>query len=381
MATLDLKPLSQETIEEMGFGPSDLWIVRLGQDEFGPFETKSLKHYASEHDGLFSRIQAAHPGSEEWHPFFDYPEFKRVESNFKTNQRYWILETGQKSHPLFHKDIEKKLELGTLSMTDQISLDDGHTWQKIYLLESFDQIFHSPDELPDSPLAPNMDHATSSIEPRLEQTNNAQEELISMTFLSQQKMKTAQLEEGLPVHKASANTVMSWVLSAGVAALIVGVLVSYNWLTATKGPEPVAATEAEAPAEEVVQAPEVIMPKFDPAPAAPAPEASSPSRRPASVRQMPRKQRYRDSRNSESSYPTQIETHQSEDPIANDDSLDENLPQEHSLADDPGAEAILNGRRKPSNVSDDMPEELKEEPADVPEEKFQETDAEPAIAE
>jgi hypothetical protein len=47
--------------------------------------------------------------------------------------------------------IDKKIEMGLLSMTDHLSLDEGETWIKIFEVEGLDRRSHTPDELPRLP--------------------------------------------------------------------------------------------------------------------------------------------------------------------------------------------------------------------------------------
>jgi hypothetical protein len=42
---IDLKPLSEEIIKQMGYSESNLWLIKIGSVVFGPFETQTLKHY------------------------------------------------------------------------------------------------------------------------------------------------------------------------------------------------------------------------------------------------------------------------------------------------------------------------------------------------
>jgi hypothetical protein len=75
MAILDLHPLSADTIQELKLSVTDLWIIKIDETVYGPFETHSLKHYAAENEEIFIEAWATHPESEDWVDFESIPVF------------------------------------------------------------------------------------------------------------------------------------------------------------------------------------------------------------------------------------------------------------------------------------------------------------------
>lgn len=162
MAALDLKPLSKETIEEMGYSDHDLWVVRIDEDLYGPFEAESLKHYAKENETLFENADACRLDNNNWSPFYKIEAFKNIEHvKDESKGPFWILTNGLKSEPLSFNEIEKKIELGILTLTDAISVNDGHTWKKVFQIECFSHHGQNSDVLPARPLdiEPNLPSA------------------------------------------------------------------------------------------------------------------------------------------------------------------------------------------------------------------------------
>ena len=143
----DLKPLTKEIIHKMNYGPHTLWIVKLDDEVFGPFEIESLKDYAAENEHQFETALASRMDTNDWQPFFSYAHFLSIADHLQAErqglEKYWILNQGQKAGPLSRLDIEKKFELGILSMTDLVSVDDGHTWLKF-----FSNAVFNPNTLP-----------------------------------------------------------------------------------------------------------------------------------------------------------------------------------------------------------------------------------------
>jgi hypothetical protein len=163
MALVDLQPTTEETIEKLGLSLHDLWIVKIGDEVFGPYECESLRHYAGENQDLFEAASVARANSTEWHSFFTNPLFQRrgpqvlkTASELEQKIHYWVLDLGQKHGPFNRGDLDKRIELGSIGLTDLVSTDDGHIWRKLYEVEGFDRRFHSGSELPFAPLESNF---------------------------------------------------------------------------------------------------------------------------------------------------------------------------------------------------------------------------------
>jgi hypothetical protein len=156
MVAIDLKPLSEETIQEMGYEAHDLWLVKIDSVVFGPFETETLKHYVQDNEQLFDGAEASRTDEAEWKPFWSHTKFQRRKPQVVSGQThegpFWILDLGVKAGPFGFRDIDKKLEMGLLGMTDHLSVDNGETWIKIFEIADFDRRTHVPDELPVAPL-------------------------------------------------------------------------------------------------------------------------------------------------------------------------------------------------------------------------------------
>lgn len=154
MAALDLKPLSENTIQKLGLSYDELWEVKIGDEVFGPFETLSLKHYSEEHIPVFEKALASKKGKEHWEKFFDITVFHKMD-DLKIGSEYhgsfWFMIHGQKSEPVTKEDIETLIDQHKLNRHDGVSIDDGHTWTELCLCPIFSIHFVATNSLPKAP--------------------------------------------------------------------------------------------------------------------------------------------------------------------------------------------------------------------------------------
>lgn len=200
--SIDLKPLSDETIQQMGYSNHDLWLIKIDSIVFGPFETESLKHYVGDNEHLFEHAEASLADETIWKPFWECTGFQQKKLQHISNESYegpfWIMDLGLKTGPFSYKEIDKKIEMGLLVMTDNISVDNGENWIKIYQVKGLDRRSFSPDELPISPYESSFQKAKVKILSKLEQSNKeALEGLATVAFEGLQKGKpnTLKIEE------------------------------------------------------------------------------------------------------------------------------------------------------------------------------------------
>lgn len=232
MAGLDLKPLNNEAIKEMGINAHDLWHIQLGGEEFGPFETESLKHYAGENGELFEEALATRQDNNDWRPFYSHTLFQRrgpqvLKPKAKQEGPYWILDNGQKLGPFSASDIDKKIELISLGFTDLISTDDGHSWYKLYQIHDFDRRFHSASELPFSPAESEFQKARIELLEKIESHSDLikpSESLAEMAHHTQLSGKVIRFRpEDFPLRPAgdaSVSSNLNWQVPLAVALVV-----------------------------------------------------------------------------------------------------------------------------------------------------------------
>lgn len=340
--SIDLKPLSDEVIHKMGYGPHDLWIVKHEEEVFGPFEVESLKHYAIENEQLMQHSFASRMDTNDWQPFFSHAHFQPISDHAKVEEKYWIMIKGQKAGPLSRLDIDKKMELEILSLSDHVSVDGGETWQKFFNLESFvpqNAVVGAP---PMAPLESSFIRAKEDLNDWMDnhERTGSHLGLAALTYLDQHRNKGGLNLEEMDL-KSLAETEVSrslrWAIPSAFAGVGVLVMVGNFILSPSMSTDIGSAKEEKS---------ESIGPTKTHT-------ARNPShmnrRRPAS---------YRPAENQRSAltqappmnpneYPTHVETHYNEpDPMIDPVSEAENNPgpeaQEHSLVNNnvPGNETL-----------------------------------------
>lgn len=349
--SIDLKPLSDETIQEMGYNNHDLWMVKLGSVVFGPYETESLKHYVHENEHLFEEAEASRADEKEWKPFWAHTKFQRRKLKAVSGQAsdgpFWLMDAGLKVGPFHFKEIDKKIEMGLLVMTDHISADEGHSWVKIYEIEGFDRRSHSPDDLPLAPLESSFQKARLALVDKIETPHlNTTDELAEMAWSGQQEAQVIQLKiEELTLRHEKSTEVsgsLKWAIPTAAALVLTLATTGYYVFNGSSG-------DAALVTEDDSSAPSLARPARG--------RAQIPggnARIPASASYS---QRYQQPSYNENRYPTYTETHDQHYDNHEPDPIEQPMnemeqSQEHSLvgnAPDGGSlDAAMNGVDQPA---------------------------------
>ncbi len=148
---IDLKPLGKDA-DPKKFPEIYLWLVKIGDHIQGPFDLKSLQDYAFRNPTRFEQAFASNLRDNQWLPFFEHSYFQRrssvrsrslknkeLEEKQKLQDRFYLLVKGQKIGPFGQADIRSMIASKRLTMTDLVSIDDGHSWIKIYKHSAFDR--------------------------------------------------------------------------------------------------------------------------------------------------------------------------------------------------------------------------------------------------
>ena len=336
----DLKPLSNEIIHKMNYAPHDLWIVKIADELFGPFEVESLKHYAMENETELDEAQASRMDTNNWQPFFSHAHFQPItdhsHSETQSIEKFWIIHLGQKAGPVTRRDIEKKIELGILTMVDVISVDDGQSWHKIFTMDSFSAHNTEVTAPPMAPLESSFAKAKEELNHWMDNQDRSgqQADLAALTYLGQHKENVSLKLEEMDL-KSLAETEVSrslkWAIPAAVAGVGIFVMMGSFMLSTTN--------EMPSVSDEK---PEIILPKTNTHTAS-RENYPNQQRRPSSYQPIQRsgltaRPAY------QNEYPTQVETHYNEpDPMIDPSSEAENRPeQENSLVSNnvPGNETL-----------------------------------------
>lgn len=143
---IDLVPLSDETIKNSSYLPSELWMVQKpGESALGPFHTKALKEYSHKYQYLFETAQVYNLDSDVWKDMFSVSQFQRRKPqlvsahNLMNAQEFYLIFRGQKNGPHTQEKVQELLDNNQITTSTQISLDKGKSWIKLYEHHSFDR--------------------------------------------------------------------------------------------------------------------------------------------------------------------------------------------------------------------------------------------------
>ena len=354
MATLNLQALTKDDIESMGLTTHDLWMIKIDQDLFGPFESESLKNYSSQNEDLFDDALASKVDNHDFRPFWSHALFQRRSPQLISRQShkgpFWILNQGQKTGPFTFQEIEKKLEIGALTLTDHISSNNGGDWTKVHEWNEFDRREQAPRELPQLPTEESFQNAKIILIDKLEgqSVNETQDQLVEMTYKGQHmaKVLTLKLDELTlqSLNKSGSGFNLKWI-APGAAAILLTMITSIYLMFSPNTEENLTANYSAnsyaTPRSAASPNPSVNLGRQRPGAQIPQP------RQPASIgpsTYAPRPQ-------SSPRFPTHIETHED---IQHDEPMEAD---QHELPTEPVVETEAPARMEHSLVNNGMPEE------------------------
>ncbi len=238
MAVLDLKSLTKEVIQKMGYTPHDLWLVKLDDEVFGPFEVESLKHYAHENEKLFLKAYSTRMDHNDWRPFFSHAHFQplTLQEN-PESMRYWVLNLGQKAGPFNKNEMDKKIELGTLNMLGLVSSDDGVSWKKLFQAPEFHFNDLTADSLPIAPLESSFQRAKLEVAEKIESREELHplEGVAALAFMTKKETLSLNLEDIdiKSLERPQISPSLKWAIPIAVAGLG---LISFLGMQLMSGP-------------------------------------------------------------------------------------------------------------------------------------------------
>lgn len=157
-----LRALSDEEIDKLGLSLADVWMMQTPSGQsIGPFSTEMLKEDSKDRPDFYEECSLYNLVTEEWKSFYSLPEFQRRRpklvpaQNLIKNESFLVLENGQKTGPLSLEELKEKIEARQVSLNQEISVDEGKSWLKIYEHHAFDRRARAGQE--ELPFQPSMD--------------------------------------------------------------------------------------------------------------------------------------------------------------------------------------------------------------------------------
>ncbi len=276
MSTFDLKPIPPESIEELGLDTHALWQVKMGEEVYGPFETKPLENFIQENPKLMGQGFLKRWNTQNWEVFFHFDEFKSYAPEVTQTSigTFWVMVQGQKHGPLSQEQIESKIKQGHYLWSSDFSEDEGETWVKLSESERFSALFSEKKELPPLPKEGSFQKSRANVSHKLERKKEriyASNPLSDLAEAANTNKVPLKLEE-LTLNSGKEITVtksFKWALPMAGSFVAVFVVVG-SLLSQNKSENPLEVyPEEEAPKAQIAKVQPVkrnpaVMPKPDP---------------------------------------------------------------------------------------------------------------------
>lgn len=257
---IDLQVMSEDEIAASNIEFSELWMVRINDEIFGPYHVEGLKEYAALHEEIFADADVAVMGDENWVMFLQSPlrapkrkaPPKLVSATtLQTHNSYHIERHGQRLGPQTHEQIVEMVKKGELLPTDLISDDEGFTWHKVFQLKAFEARPHQAELLPQAPSEESFTRAhDEAMRSLMVEENPVKEGLVSLAHYGHRKTSATPLnldeltspKTSSPVFAASASSPRSWWAGASAATAVLALMI---WWAQAPAPTEVALVAEE----------------------------------------------------------------------------------------------------------------------------------------
>lgn len=199
-----IQPLTDEEMSSLGLTDSDVWMIKQGEDVYGPYEATSLHKHALENVDFYSTLETSIVSETNWVPFFEAAPFKKrlpklvSTTALRPPEHFWIVSRGQRQGPYSQDVIQNMIDASELLATSLISSDEGASWQKIYELKFFVNFQHTSDKLPSAPDEDYLDSARKSDHEVKSLHDPVKDGLASLAFLGHKKTDLKLDEVALP---------------------------------------------------------------------------------------------------------------------------------------------------------------------------------------
>jgi hypothetical protein len=196
--------LSEEDLVSGDFPIEEIFKLKIDEKIHGFFWQYDLKDYAQQDTSFEDNTFIQKYGKTDWMNLFDHPFFQRrrpqILNKIETSnsQQYFILEQGQKMGPFTIAEVKEQVRLKKAILTDMISLDDGHTWGKIYNIIEFDRRNEAQSLLPHSPEKEVLSHSAPEVKSKINTKNSdATESIAGLAYIGKNRPPIIDAENSL----------------------------------------------------------------------------------------------------------------------------------------------------------------------------------------
>lgn len=172
------------------YANEDLFEIKIGQSRLGPILNQDLKAYVAQAAHFPVSCLISQFASDQWVPLLQHPYFQRRKPQLvgqqiatTSKENFFVLQHGKKQGPFNTATINRMIDRKELKVSDQISLDGGHTWGKIYEVDRFDRRAHNSSALPFMPEWQVFNKSFAEVEDDLGRQSTATDAIASLAYL------------------------------------------------------------------------------------------------------------------------------------------------------------------------------------------------------
>jgi hypothetical protein len=166
--------LSKSVIESAIAKREHIFELQQNEESLGFISLYDLKDYLAANEASDEVFYVRNIDQENFQNIYEHPLFQRRKLQIieeiiavkisPTEERFHILQLGQKAGPYTKAQIENFILKNEMIMNDMVSLNDGQTWQKVYSTEGFERRALKPsDELPRLPDEDFLKHGPANL--------------------------------------------------------------------------------------------------------------------------------------------------------------------------------------------------------------------------
>lgn len=202
MDSVELQPMTDEELAARGLTDHDVWMIKHGEEVYGPYEAHTLRQHAYENEAFYATLEASLVAEENWVPFFEATPFRKrtpkliSAATLQRPERFWIMLKGQRLGPHTHGEVQSLIDQHLLLSTDLVSGDEATSWQRVYELNYFTHVHHESSKLPQT-LSPQFLEAWEA--PTPQEIEEAQDPvragLASLAYVGSPQASSFNLEE------------------------------------------------------------------------------------------------------------------------------------------------------------------------------------------
>lgn len=144
--SLNLRPLTDEDIDQLGLSLADVWMLKTPSgNSAGPYSTDMLQKDSKRRPAYYEECEVHNLITEQARPFYKVAEFQRRRpklvpaQNLIKSDSFLVISRGAKTGPFSLEQLKRKIADNEVSLNQEVSVDEGKTWIKLYEHHAFDR--------------------------------------------------------------------------------------------------------------------------------------------------------------------------------------------------------------------------------------------------